>query len=55
MFSHGAADGSLVIITATYNGNPPDNCVAFNKYLDNLAPGALEGLSVAVFGVGNSM
>lgn len=49
-----AADGSLVIITATYNGNPPDNCVAFNKYLDNLAPGALEGLSVAVFGVGNS-
>eukprot|EP00877_Chromochloris_zofingiensis_P012868 jgi/Chrzof1/7835/Cz02g38090.t1 len=48
--------GSVVIVTSTYNGQPPDNAVQFSKWLKAKAskPGSLSSLSYAVFGVGNS-
>eukprot|EP00442_Polarella_glacialis_P051737 CAMPEP_0115155730 /NCGR_PEP_ID=MMETSP0227-20121206/68055_1 /TAXON_ID=89957 /ORGANISM="Polarella glacialis, Strain CCMP 1383" /LENGTH=1158 /DNA_ID=CAMNT_0002566835 /DNA_START=113 /DNA_END=3586 /DNA_ORIENTATION=+ len=50
-------DGSLlVVVTSTYNGQPPDNAVSFKKWLLQQADGSLSkgGLRYAVFGVGNS-
>ncbi|CAL1146957.1 unnamed protein product [Cladocopium goreaui] len=48
-------DGRLVIIvTSTYNGLPPDNAGKFKKWLQTQKPNSLDGLSYAVFGVGNS-
>ena len=49
------ADGRLVVIvTSTYNGLPPDNAGKFKKWLQAQKAKALDGLSFAVFGVGNS-
>ena len=48
-------DGRLVIIvTSTYNGLPPDNAGKFKKWLGTQKANSLDGLSYAVFGVGNS-
>jgi cytochrome P450/NADPH-cytochrome P450 reductase len=47
----------LVIVTATYNGKPPDNAAKFDKWMDEAAvtcPHMLKGTSFAVFGIGNS-
>ncbi|KAG0745359.1 hypothetical protein G6F57_000996 [Rhizopus arrhizus] len=52
-------DKQLVIIcTATYNGQPPDNAENFDKFLDKKMretdhENILTGLSYAVFGLGN--
>jgi len=43
-----------VIVASTYNGQPPDNAKKFAKYMKTLAPGSLEGVKVAILGVGNS-
>ena len=45
----------LVIVTSTYNGNPPDNAEAFCRYLSDgaLSPDTLRGLRYAVLGCGN--
>jgi cytochrome P450/NADPH-cytochrome P450 reductase len=43
----------LVIVTASYNGEPPDNARRFCAWLHALEPGALRGLRYAVFGCGN--
>ena len=45
---------TVIVVTATYNGLPPDNAVAFKEWLLKQKEGALEGLQFAVFGVGNS-
>jgi cytochrome P450 / NADPH-cytochrome P450 reductase len=46
--------GAVVIVTASYNGTPPDNAAAFYKWLhDGLPPGALAGVKYTVFGAGN--
>jgi cytochrome P450/NADPH-cytochrome P450 reductase len=50
-------NGAVLIITATYNGLPPDNAARFARALAAAtASGSrpLEGVSYAVFGVGNS-
>jgi len=47
------ADGAVAIVTASYEGHPPDNAKQFAAWLDALAPGALEGVRYAVFGCGN--
>lgn len=48
-------DGRLiVIVTSTYNGNPPDNAVKFKAWLAGSEKGSLAGMRFAVFGVGNS-
>ncbi|KAL1916029.1 uncharacterized protein VTP21DRAFT_6033 [Calcarisporiella thermophila] len=46
----------LVVITATYNGFPPENALAFDKFLDSLDEDEepLQDLNYTVFGVGNS-
>lgn len=46
--------GAVAIVSASYNGAPPDNAAFFYRWLtDGLAPGALEGVKYAVFGAGN--
>lgn len=48
-------DGRVaVVVTSTYNGNPPDNAKKFKAWLQEQNPGSLAGLRFAVFGVGNS-
>lgn len=43
-----------IIVTSTYNGQPPDNAVKFKAWLSKQKDNSLSGLSFAVFGVGNS-
>ncbi|NRF65930.1 cytochrome P450 [Aquincola sp. S2] len=47
------ADGAVVIVTASYEGQPPDNARRFAAWLESLGPGALNGVRYAVFGCGN--
>ncbi len=46
-------DGALVVVTASYNGQPPDNARLFCDWLDALPDGALAGLNTAVLGCGH--
>ncbi|KAL9617620.1 MAG: hypothetical protein Q9160_007586 [Pyrenula sp. 1 TL-2023] len=43
----------LVIITASYEGNPPDNAVKFVAWLERLTESPFAGCHHAVFGCGN--
>ena len=46
--------GAVVIVTASYNGTPPDNATGFCRWLQgDLAPDALAGVHYTVFGCGN--
>jgi cytochrome P450 / NADPH-cytochrome P450 reductase len=45
--------GAVVVVTASYEGQPPDNARGFVAWMDGLPPGALAGVRYAVFGVGN--
>ncbi|TDO13136.1 cytochrome P450/NADPH-cytochrome P450 reductase [Bacillus subtilis] len=45
--------GAVVIVTASYNGAPPDNAAGFVEWLEELEEGRLKGVSYAVFGCGN--
>lgn len=46
-------DGAVVIVTASYEGQPPDNARRFVADVEALASGSLEDLPFAVFGCGN--
>ena len=48
-------EGGVVVVTASYNGQPPDNAVKFCRWLQDpaLAPEALKGVEYTVFGCGN--
>jgi cytochrome P450/NADPH-cytochrome P450 reductase len=46
-------DGAVVILTASYEGQPPDNARQFTAWLDALSADALKGVRYAVFGCGN--
>ncbi|WP_375691691.1 bifunctional cytochrome P450/NADPH--P450 reductase [Pseudooceanicola sp. LIPI14-2-Ac024] len=46
-------EGAVVILTASYEGQPPDNARRFVPFAEGLEPGALDGLPFAVFGCGN--
>ncbi len=46
-------DGALVVVTASYQGQPPDNARRFVEWLDGLAPDALAGVRYAVLGCGD--
>ena len=58
----GGKGAAVAIVTATYNGMPPDNAAKFMKWLEGLeksegegaTPSLLSDLRYAVFGVGNS-
>lgn len=43
----------FVIVTASYNGFPPDNAAGFCDWLDTLRGGALDGVAYTVFGCGH--
>ena len=47
--------GAVVVVTASYNGTPPDNAVKFSTWIKstNLASAALKGVKYTVFGCGN--
>ncbi len=47
-------EGAVVVITASYEGQPPDNARAFVSWAEGLAPGSLDGVRYAVFGCGNT-
>ncbi|GCE49663.1 cytochrome P450/NADPH-cytochrome P450 reductase [Thermosporothrix hazakensis] len=47
-------EGAVVVVTASYNGTPPDNAVEFCRWLDEYAhDGELDGVRYTVFGCGN--
>jgi cytochrome P450 / NADPH-cytochrome P450 reductase len=46
-------EGAVIIVTASYEGQPPDNARKFVSWMDGLPVGALTGVKYAVFGVGN--
>jgi cytochrome P450/NADPH-cytochrome P450 reductase len=46
-------EGAVAIVTASYEGHPPDNAKQFAAWLDALEPGALKGVRYTVFGCGN--
>lgn len=47
-------DGLVLIVTSTYNGQPPDNAKEFAKYCKCLEQNSLSDVTVAILGVGNS-
>ncbi|TAQ85754.1 hypothetical protein B7494_g5932 [Chlorociboria aeruginascens] len=47
-------DQPVVIITASYEGQPPDNAKKFVTWLEHLDKSPLKGAKYTVFGVGNS-
>lgn len=42
----------VIILTSSYDGNPPENAVKFVKWLESARPSGLNGVSYAVFGCG---
>ncbi|MET0402849.1 MAG: cytochrome P450 [Cystobacter sp.] len=46
-------EGAVILVTASYNGQPPDNARAFHAWLSNVPEGSLLGVRYAVFGCGN--
>lgn len=46
-------DHPVIIITASYEGEPPDNAIKFFSWLQNLKGKPLEGVQYSVFGCGN--
>ena len=46
-------EGATLIVTASYNGQPPDNARKFCAWIANAPAGALAGIKYAIFGCGN--
>jgi cytochrome P450/NADPH-cytochrome P450 reductase len=46
-------EGALLIVSASYNGQPPDNSAVFCEWIRNIKPEELAGVRYAVFGTGN--
>ncbi|SEG51135.1 cytochrome P450 / NADPH-cytochrome P450 reductase [Saccharopolyspora kobensis] len=46
-------DRPVVITAASYNGQPTDDAAEFIRWLDNAEPGAADGVTYAVLGVGD--
>ncbi|MDO5053082.1 MAG: cytochrome P450 [Pseudoclavibacter sp.] len=47
-------EGAVLVVTSSYEGQPPDNARAFVSWLSELPDGALTGVRTAVFGCGNT-
>lgn len=45
--------GAVIIVSASYNGAPPNNAAKFIDWLAKAEPGAATGVSYAVFGCGS--
>jgi cytochrome P450/NADPH-cytochrome P450 reductase len=46
-------EGAVLVVTASYNGQPPDNARKFAAWLAGAPQGSLVGVRYAVFGCGN--
>ncbi|MFJ3660049.1 cytochrome P450 [Streptomyces sp. NPDC090119] len=46
-------DRPVVITAASYNGQPTDDAAAFVQWLENAGPGAADGVTYAVLGIGD--
>ena len=46
-------EGVVVIVTASYNGQPPSNAKAFMEWLESADESEVEGIRYAVFGCGD--
>ena len=46
-------DRPVVIVAASYNGQPTDDAAAFAQWLETAEPGAADGVTYAVLGVGD--
>lgn len=46
-------EGAVVIVSASYNGNAPDNAAQFVEWLETAKPNAAKGVTYAVFGCGS--
>nr|WP_263620908.1 cytochrome P450 [Halobacillus litoralis] len=46
-------DGTVLFVSASYNGHPPDNARRFMEWIPSLESGALNGVTYAVFGCGD--
>ncbi|MFO6496420.1 MULTISPECIES: bifunctional cytochrome P450/NADPH--P450 reductase [Bacillus] len=46
-------EGAVIVVTASYNGNPPDNAKEFVDWLERDHQDDLSGVKYAVFGCGN--
>ena len=46
-------EGAVIVVTASYNGQPPDNARAFDAWLAQVPEASLLGVRYAVFGCGN--
>ncbi|KHE72043.1 bifunctional cytochrome P450/NADPH--P450 reductase [Halobacillus sp. BBL2006] len=46
-------EGATVIVSASYNGNPPDNATSFVNWLNTNKETELKGVEYAVFGCGD--
>ncbi|HGO6128184.1 cytochrome [Burkholderia stagnalis] len=51
----GKIDGfpAIVVVTASYEGQPPDNAISFLPYIEAMSEGALGGVKFSVLGCGN--
>jgi cytochrome P450 / NADPH-cytochrome P450 reductase len=47
-------DGAVIIVTSSYNGNPPKNARKFVKWLKEADTEALNGVNYAIFGCGDT-
>ncbi|RPD56624.1 cytochrome P450 [Lentinus tigrinus ALCF2SS1-7] len=51
--SHLPKDGPVLIVTASFEGQPADNAKHFVEWLENVKDNAFSGIKYAVFGCGN--
>ena len=50
---HPPKDGPVIIVTASFEGQPADNAAHFVEWISALDSAELDGVSYAVFGCGN--
>ena len=50
---HLPKDGPILIVTASFEGQPADNAKHFVEWLENVQDSAFSGMKYAVFGCGN--
>ncbi len=46
-------EGAVIIVTASYNGQPPSNAKAFTEWLEEADESEIQGVRYAVFGCGD--
>lgn len=51
--THLPKDGPVLIVTASFEGQPADNAAHFVEWLENVKDSAFDGIKFAVFGCGN--